>query len=375
MRVLLFANTDWFLWNFKLALARGLRARGHEVLLISPPGPWGEKLRAEGFHWEPFALSRSGINPFAEAATVARLVRLYGRLQPDLVHHFTIKCVIYGSFAARRAGVRRIVNSITGLGYALLADSLKARLIRQVVRVLYRHTLADTAVVFQNGDNRATLEHLGVLARAQVSVMPGDGVDTRCFVPPPPREPGATVLMMGRLLAAKGVREYVEAARIVRRERPAARFLLAGAPDPGNPESIDPAQIDAWAAEGSVEFLGARSDVLALQQSADVAVLASTQGEGMPRALTEAAACGRPLVATDVPGCRDLVEPGRNGLLVPPGDAAALAQAVATLLDDPALAAAMGREARHKAEAELSDIRIIERTLEIYAAAGASQAS
>lgn len=366
MRILLFANTDWFLWNFKRSLARALRDAGHEVLLLSPAGPFGDRLKAEGFQWEAFELSRSGINPLAEFATARRLARFYRRLRPDLVHHFTIKCVIYGSLAARRAGVERIVNSITGLGFAMLATTAKARLIRPVVVALYRRALAGTAVIFQNGDNRDTLARLGVLGRSAVHVIPGDGVDADHFAPPPARAPGRVVLMMCRLLRAKGVAEYVAAAKIVRARLPDARLLLAGAIDPGNPESITEAEVEAWRSEGAVELLGQRADVLELQQGCDVAVLASTQGEGMPRSLVEAASCGRALVATVVPGSRELVEHGVDGLLVPPGDVTALAEAILSLLADPQTCARMGEAARNKVLSELADAPIIAKTVAVY---------
>lgn len=366
MRMLLFANTDWFLWNFKLPLARALRAAGHEVILLSPAGEFGARLRNEGFDWRAFALSRSGIHPLEEARAMRRLLALYREVRPDLVHHFTIKCVLYGSWAARRANVARVVNSITGLGFALLGTSLKARLIRPVVVGFYRRSLIGTQVIFQNHDNRDTLAAFGALTHASVHVIPGDGVDVEAFCPPQPCVAGANVLMMGRLLWSKGVGVFVEAARIVRAARPNARFLLAGAPDNGNPESVPDAVLEQWRAEGVVEFLGHRSDVRELQQQADIAVLASTQGEGMPRALLEAAACGRPMVATDVPGSRELVEDGVNGLLVPAGDAKALAQAVLALLEAPERACAMGAAARRKVLAELSDDRIIARTLDVY---------
>lgn len=366
MRILLFANTDWFLWNFKLALARGLKAAGHEVMLLSPAGPLSEKLKAEGFHWEAFEVSRSGINPLAEFATARRLARVYRRLQPDLVHHFTIKCVIYGSLAARRAGVGRIVNSITGLGFAMLAATVKARLIRPVVVALYRRALAGTDVIFQNSDNRDTLARLGVLERSAVHVIPGDGVDAEHFAPPVSGVPGQVVLMMCRLLRSKGVHQYVEAAKLVRARLPGARFLLAGSVDPGNPESVSDAQLALWRSEGEVELLGQRADVLELQQGCDVAVLASTQGEGMPRSLVEAASCGRALVATVVPGSRELIEDGVDGLLVPPGDAKALAGAIEALLADPARRARMGAAARSKVLRELADAPVIAKTIAVY---------
>lgn len=366
MRVLLVTNSDWFLYNFKRSLARSLRDAGHEVILASPEGSYGPRLCEEGFRWESFALSRSGINPLAELRSMWRLHALYRALRPDVVHHFTIKCIIYGSIAARWAGVRHVVNSVTGLGFALLADTLKARLIRPVVTGLYRVALAGTDVVFQNVDNRDSLDALGALGNSRVCIIPGDGVDTAHFVPPA-EQPQDVVLMMARLLRSKGVAEYVAAAGIVRQARPGTRFLLAGAPDPGNPESIDGATLDAWRREGAVELLGQRNDVLALQQSSSVAVLASTQGEGMPRSLLEAAACGRPLVATDVPGCRDLVVNGENGLLVCPGDAQALANAILALLADPERAARMGRVARARAEALYSDASVNGQTQALYA--------
>lgn len=365
MRIVLFANTDWFLFNFKLALAQALRARGDEVILLSPPGEFGPRLRALGFRWEPLPVSRSGINPFAELCVIRRIARLYREVRPDVVHHFTIKCVIYGSFAARRAGVHAIVNSVTGLGFALLATTAKARLVRPVVLALYRRALRGTQVIFQNRDNRDTLARHGVLEHCGVQVVAGDGIDTRQFCPAPAVD-GKIVLMMARLLYSKGVAEYVAAARAVRETMPDVRFLLAGAPDPGNPESIADADIAAWKAQGSVEFLGQRSDVVELNQSASIVVLASTQGEGIPRALLEGAACGVPMVATDVPGCRDLVLDGETGLLVPPADAGALTAALLRLLSDEVARVHMGSAARARTEQIFSDREIIAQTCAVY---------
>ncbi len=186
------------------------------------------------------------------------------------------------------------------------------------------------------------------------------------FAPPADHVPGRVVLMMGRLLASKGIAEYVAAARIVRGALPDARFLLAGAPDPGNPECIAAAQLAEWQAEGAVEFLGQRSDVLALTQSADVVVLASTQGEGMPRALLEGAACGKPMVGTDVAGSRELVVNGENGFLVPPGDAAALAAAIQRVLEDPHLARLLGQSARKTVVTLYSDACVVAHSFRAY---------
>jgi glycosyltransferase involved in cell wall biosynthesis len=366
MRVVLFANTDWFLYNFKLSLARALRARGDEVVLLSPPGEYGPRLREMGFRWESLPVSRSGVNPLAELAAIRRVRDLYRDVRPDVVHHFTIKCVIYGSLAARRVGVRRIVNSVTGLGFALLGNTLKARLIRPVVLALYRRSLRGTFVIFQNADNRDTLAAKGVLKDSSVRVIAGDGVDTERFVPATKASNGAIVLMMARLLYSKGIAEFVEAARRVRAVMPTVRFLLAGEPDPGNPESVSAEALQGWQAEGVVEFLGHRSDVLELNQACTVAVLASTQGEGIPRALLEAAACGRPLVATDVAGCRELVIDGQTGFLVPPADGPMLAEATLRLLHDDTLRQRLGAAARALVDERFSDRCIIAQTFSIY---------
>ncbi|PLK48675.1 glycosyltransferase family 4 protein [Uliginosibacterium sp. TH139] len=370
MKIVLFANTDWFLYNFKLSLAKALRARGDEVLLLSPPGDYGPRLRDLGFRWEPLPVSRSGVNPLAELAVIRRIARLYREEKPDLVHHFTIKCVIYGSFAARQAGIAGIVNSVTGLGFALLADALKARLIRPVVLGLYRLALRGTQVVFQNRDNRDTLASYGVLANSGVQVIAGDGIDTAHFAPAPRVPQQATVLMMARLLHSKGIADFVAAAQRVRQVRPDVRFLLAGAPDPGNPESVTEAELTSWRASAAVEFLGQRSDVLALNQSASIVVLASTQGEGIPRALLEGAACGVPMVATDVPGCRDVVVDDETGYLVPPSEGERLAEALLDLLQDEAKRRRMGEAARRHVEANFSDQVVIAQTLAVYARAG-----
>lgn len=369
MKILLFANTDWFLFNFKLSLARTLCARGDELILMSPPGEYGPRLRELGFRWEPLPLTRSGVNPFAELAVIRRIAALYREWQPDLVHHFTIKCVIYGSFAARQAGVPAIVNSVTGLGFALLADSLKARLIRPVVLLLYWLSLRGTEVIFQNRDNRDTLAAHGVLAASHVQVIAGDGIDTDHFRPAltPPRR--LTVLMMARLLHSKGIADFVAAAGRVRAKLPDVRFLLAGAQDPGNPESVGDLALGAWRAAGNVEFLGHRSDVLELNQEASVVVLASTQGEGIPRALLEGAACGVPMVATDVPGCRDVVLEGETGHLVPPGDPVRLAEALLALLSDEPRRLRVGSAARKHVERCFSDAVVIAETCAVYARA------
>jgi glycosyltransferase involved in cell wall biosynthesis len=366
VKALLFANTDWYLYNFRLPLAKALRARGWEVVLVSPPGEYGPRLEREGFRWIAFDFSRKGTNPFGELVTLYRLIRLYRREKPDLAHHFTIKCVIYGGLAARMAGARATVNAVTGMGHVFTTHSLRNRMLRPLIGLMYRSVLNHSLVIFQNPDDRAAFLELGLIRENRTRLIRGSGVNTARFTPSSRGETDAPqVLMVGRLLKEKGVTEYVDAAEIVRAAIPGACLKLAGDPDPGNPSSVTPEQLASWKAKGTVEFLGHRDDMEALLAASHLAVLPSYR-EGTPRSLLEAAAAGLPLVATDVPGCREVVRHGHNGLLVPASDSKSLAQAIITLLRDPALRARMGSASRVMAETEFSEDRVIADTLAVY---------
>ncbi len=369
LKAILFANTEWYLYNFRLPLAEALRRQGYEVVLLSPPGPYGERLRQAGFRWEPFPLSRRGVNPLAEGLTVWRLAHLYRREKPDVVHHFTIKCVLYGSLAARLAGIRRVLNAITGMGYVFVDNRLEARLIRLVVKASYGPILRGTQVIFQNRDDETLFRQQGWLKAAQAHLVPGSGVDIHRFhpVPEPPGSP--VILLPGRFLWDKGLGEFAEAARRLAQEGLKARFVLVGRSDYANPAAVPEAQLQAWQETGLVESWGWQEDMAAVFPRAHVVCLPSYR-EGLPRALIEAAACGRPLVATDVPGCRDVVRHGENGLLVAPRSAQALADALRSLIDAPDLRRRMGARGRQMVEEEFSVERIVSETLRLYPQAG-----
>ena len=366
MKALLFANTDWYLYNFRLPLAKALRSAGYDVVLLSPPGDYAKRLTQEGFRWIGFPFSR-GVNPLTELATLWRLIGLYRRERPDLVHHFTIKCVLYGGIAARWSRAKAIVSSVTGLGHVFITDSWRNRLLRPMVRLVYRFVFGRSQIIFQNPDDRNDFFRLALADERRSHLIRGSGVDTEYFRPSTDarRERPLTVLMVGRLLREKGVREFVEAAAIVRKQLPAVQFLLAGDSDPGNPSSIDASTIAEWERRGDVSFLGHRSDIRDLIQAADLAVLPSYR-EGMPRSLLEAAACGLPLVATDVPGCREIVSNGINGLLVPPLDSNLLAYAVIRLLGNRERREAMGKRSRAMACELFSQDRVVRETMDVY---------
>lgn len=370
MKLILFANTDWYLYNFRRSLALALKQQGHELLLISPPGPYGEKLRALGLHWEPVPMERRSLNPLREARLLAWLVALFRRERPALVHGFTIKCAVYGSLAARFAGVPARVNAFAGMGYVFTSNDAKARLLRPVVRTLMHAALdgRNARLVLQNPDDVALFERAGFVDKTRIRLIPGSGVDCSRFTARSgmrdPSQP-LRVLLAARLLWDKGIAEYIAAARRLLGEGRPLRFLLAGDPDSGNPAAVPEGTVRAWVDEGLLDWLGHVDDMPALFASVDMVVLPSYR-EGLPKGLIEAAACALPLVTTDVPGCREVVTDGVDGLLVPVRDAVALAKAIARLQDDPQLAARLGAAARAKALARFDERIVIADTLAVY---------
>ncbi len=370
MKIVLFANTDWYLWNFRRSLAVAAREAGFEVLLLSPPGEFGARFAALGLRWQPLAMDRRSLNPLRELGVLWRLVRLLRRERPALVHGFTIKCAVYGALAARLAGVPARINAVAGMGYVFSSRDLTARLLRVPVRLSLRAALGGrrTRLILQNPDDVALFEHARLVDAAHVRLISGSGVDCQRFRPhrTSPRPDGPPrVLLAARLLWDKGIAEYVEAARILRARGVAATFLLAGTPDAGNPAAVPVETVRGWVRDGLIEWPGHVDDMAGLFASVDVDVLPSYR-EGLPKSLIEAAACGLPLVTCDVPGCREVVTDGVEGLLVPPRDAGALATAIAQLLEDPDLRERMGQAARAKALAEFDERIVIERTLAVY---------
>lgn len=370
MKIVLFANTDWYLYNFRRSLALAARDAGCEVLLISPEGPYGEKLAALGLRWQPVPMERRSLNPLRETLLLLHLTHLFRYERPDIVHGFTIKCAVYGSLAARMAAVPGRVNAVAGMGYVFISSSMKARVLRPIVRALLRLALGGrrARLILQNPDDVLLFEQAGLVDAKRVRLVTGSGVDCSRFLARPPGAAGdrpLRVLLAARLLWDKGVAEYIAAARRLLAEGRSLQFLLAGDPDPGNPAAVSEETVREWVAEGIVEWLGHVDDMPALFASADVVVLPSYR-EGLPKGLIEAAACALPLVTTDVPGCREVVTDGVDGLLVPARDSDALASAIARLQDDPELADRLGRAARAKALAEFDEKIVIERTMAVY---------
>lgn len=363
---MLVANTDWYLYNFRLSLAQFLRQKGWQVVLISPPGRFVPAIQREGFRWVEWELDRRSMNPVRELIALFQLWLVYRREKPDLVHHLTVKPVLYGSLAAVFAGVPGIVNAITGLGYLFLNDEWFTRQVRRLVKGLYRGVLnrPNAVVIFENETNRRQFIEEGLVRRDQTFLIEGVGVDVERFSPQPEAEGVPVVLFPARLLREKGIYTLIEAARLLK-PRCEVRFWLAGDVDEGNPGSVSPAEVRGWVEEGLVEWLGWQVDMPAVYAQSNLVVLPSW-GEGIPTALLEAGACARAVVTTDAPGCRDVIEDGFNGRLVAVEDAQELAEAIHELIHNPGERQRMGENARKRVVERFSDEVVNRQTWQVY---------
>jgi glycosyltransferase involved in cell wall biosynthesis len=364
--LLFLVSEDWYFCSHRLPIARAARDAGWRVVVATRVREHGAHIEAEGFELRPIGMRRRGVAPWRECAAVLELVRLYRRERPAICHHVAIKPVLYGTLAALLAGVPRVVNAIAGLGFVFSSDSVHARVLRWPVRLAYRMLLrpARVQVIVQNAHDARAVAALQV-ARERIVTIPGSGVDLVRFAPSEEPTGPVVVAMVSRMLADKGVVELVEAARQVKAALPQVQVLLIGPPDPDNPASVPEAQLRAWSGQGVVRWCPGTDDVPAVWARSHIAVLPSYR-EGLPKSLLEAAACGRAIIASDVPGCSDVVVHGETGLLVPPRDAAALARAIARLAGDPALRRRLGDAARARVERLFAEPQVIAQTLALY---------
>ena len=325
------------------------------------------QLKREGFHFNPIPFTRSGRNVAQEMATIRAIVRLLRSAKPDLIHNVTIKPVLYGSLVARILHSPATVNAISGMGYVFIAPGLKGRIARIPINLVYRVALAGsrTRVIFQNPDDIESFISNGLVEEKKIALIRGSGVDVQKFVPAP-EPPGIPVVMLAsRLLKDKGVIEFIEAARLLRDWKVSCRVVLVGDPDPGNPASISEKELLSWEEQGWIEWWGHKTEMERVLPLASIIVLPSYR-EGLPKVLLEAAAVGRPIVATDVPGCREIVKDGENGLLVSPRDGSSLAYAIRRLVENPEERARMGSVGREMAVNEFRTEKVVRRTLSVY---------
>lgn len=367
-KVILAANTDWYLYNFRLALARFLQETGYEVVLVSPAGKYSPGFSSSGFRWVEWEVGRQTMSPWQEVPSFVRLARIYHREKADLIHHHTIKSVLYGSLTARFLREENVVNSITGRGYVFMGKGAKARLLRYFIKNFYRRALnhPNFAAIFENDADRQYFIDQRFIAPQRTWLIPGVGVDPERFRPSPEPDGLPVIFLVGRLLWDKGVGVLVDAARILHARQRRFRVALVGEPDPGNPGSIEASVLQAWAKEGVVEWWGWKPDMSAVYPQSHIIVAPTMYGEGVPTVVLEAAACGRPVVTTDMPGCRDVVLNHVNGLIVPPDDVHALAEALDQLISNQPLRLKMGAEGRRLVLDRFTTRHINSATLEVY---------
>lgn len=368
-KLLFLVAEDWYFCSHRLPLAVAAQRCGYEVVVATRVGRHGAVIEGSGLQLVPLVrLKRSSLNPFSEILAILELASIYRRERPSLVHHVALKPVVYGTLAARLAGVPGTVNALAGLGFVFSSRKFFARSLRPLLILVFRLLLGSSRgrLIVQNSADLATIAQKGIVPSERIRLIRSAGVDLEHYAPRPIGEGVPLVMLAARMLWDKGVGEFVEAARALKDKGVAARFVLVGDTDTENPAAIPREQLAKWHADGIIEWWGYRDDMPQVLSQAQVVCLPSFYGEGIPKVLVEAMACGRPIVTTDMPGCRDLVKEGKNGALVPPRDADALAAALTTLLADRAACTKMGLAGRQMAEAEFSVHRIISETLAVY---------
>ncbi|MCR9137518.1 MAG: glycosyltransferase family 4 protein [Alphaproteobacteria bacterium] len=366
-KLLFVVNVDWFFVSHRLPIAVEAMREGYEVHLATQMTDLEDRLRDLGIICHPMKIDRSYGGALHIIHFLWSLFQLFRTLRPDIVHLVSIKPVIFGGIAARLTGTKNVVASISGLGFVFIAKGVKATLRRWLVRFLYRLSLGNGSaiIIVQNTTDREEFLKMIGKPKMKTVLVNGSGVDMNEYTVSPLPDGPCRVLMGARLLRDKGLMEYMEAAQTLRAKRPDMTFLIAGDVDPGNPATIDQDELANLKADGSVEFLGHVSDMASLMASCHLVVLPSYR-EGLPRVLIEAAACGRAVVTTDVPGCRDAIVPGKTGLLAKSHDAQSLTAAIEQASSDRQLLEDMGKAGRQFAETTFDVQQVVDRHMDVY---------
>lgn len=366
-KLMFLVNVDWFFVSHRLPIALAAIESGYEVHLACQFTGHEKALAHHGIVLHELSLSRSGTGLIGEIKSFLQMARVLRNVRPDILHLVTIKPALYGGIISRLLRVPGRVVSVSGLGYIFISQSLKARLLRPVIALSYKIALkhASTKVIFQNPDDLALLQQVGAIRTEQGILIRGSGVDLTHYEMQPEPHGVPVVMLLARLLKDKGVLEFVEAARLLKAQNFPVRMVLVGEPDFGNPNTISSEDLTNWEHQGIVEYWGFRHDASATIAESNVMVLPSYR-EGLPKSLLEAAACGRAVVTTDVPGCRDAIENGVTGVLVPVQDSEKLAMAIKKLCIDTQLRSDMGRAGRELAIREFDINQVVATHLFLY---------
>jgi glycosyltransferase involved in cell wall biosynthesis len=366
-KIFLTANTDWYLYRFRFSLAASLRREGLEPVFVSPPGRFVPRLEEGGFRWIQWNMDRRGVSPWKEIMTVIQFNSILTREKPDLIHNHTIKPVLYGSLTARLVHQCLMINAITGRGYLFINPPVGVKLLRALVVPVYRFVTNHPSFVtlFENQSDLEYFASLKMFTRTRNVIVPGVGVDSELFSPQPEEAGTPVVAYVGRLLWDKGVDTFVRAAELLKASKQPTRMVLIGTTDPGNPASIPEKLIVQWANSGVIEWWGWQEDMPEIYRQCHVVVMPSLS-EGLSTTILEAMSSERAVIATDVPGCRELVHHQETGLLVQPGNPQELAHAIHSLLADETLRRQLAQAGRQLVLEKYTINRINDLTLRLY---------
>lgn len=363
-KILYFVTEDWFVCSHWLPLIESAKNAGFEAVVVTRTSKHAERISQHGVRLIRFDISRRGSNPIREFTTLIRLAKIYRAERPDIVHHVAMKPMIYGSLVARLVRIPHTINWVAGMGWLFVSSNRRAKMLQIGVRNVLGMLLRGTTVIVENSDDRAIIENIGVASR-QIHLVRGAGVDTSLYAPSAEPDSVPLIVLPARMLWDKGVGEFVDAARLLRQRGVQARFVLAGEPDAENPASVPEQQLEDWKQEGAVEWWGRRENMPQVYAQSHIVCLPSYR-EGLPKSLLEAASCARAIVTTNVPGCREIVRDGDNGLLVEARNATVLADALGKLIADRELRLRMGQRGRERVLQEFSQESIVARVLAIY---------
>ncbi|MET4419032.1 glycosyltransferase family 4 protein [Bradyrhizobium sp. RT3a] len=368
-RLLFVVTEDWYFVSHRMPIARAARDAGYDVLVATRISGSAALIENEGFTCISLKrMRRSGKNPISELGSILELVNVYRQYRPSIVHHVALKPVVYGSIAARFAGIAAIVNNVAGLGFVFSSKGIYAKILRRLLSPLLRYALKQpsTLTIVQNRDDAQVLSKDMGVASESIRLIKGSGVDLSHFAGPRREASPPIVLLASRMIREKGIDDFVSAAALLKRDNIGARFVLAGAPDPENPHSIPEAVLRQYHEAGLAEWWGHRDNIPEMMRQAAIVCLPTTYGEGVPKTLIEAAAGECAIVAYDTPGCREIVVDGGNGVLVPPGNVVQLARAIEALLANPTRRRLMGERGGELAKREFAQEIIVAQTLAVY---------
>ncbi|HZV62086.1 MAG TPA: glycosyltransferase family 4 protein [Methylophilaceae bacterium] len=366
-RLLFLVSEDWYFVSHRLHLAKAALLEGFEVAIATRIHESEFTLQSVGLTVFPILLERSSKNPFKEFRSILQITKIYRSYKPDIVHHVALKPCLYGSVAAIFARVPVVINALAGLGYVFTSRERYAQILRPIITTAFRllFNRSNSCLIIQNADDQALMLGNKIITPEQAVMIRGAGVDLEVYRTTPFPEGDPLIVFAARMLWDKGLKEFVDAARILKDKGIKGRFVLVGTPDPQNPASASESDIEEWVKEGVIEWWGQCSDMPIVFAQARVVCLASYR-EGLPKVLIEAAACGRPIVTTDVPGCREVVIPGESGYLVPSHNAETLADAISELLNDMPTCREFGMKGRQLVEQNFAQQIIARQTLDLY---------